>query len=1025
MVLTPEEYKDSKERSEFKSNKVETKNHYESSKSIDSSTEISSVSSFTHYSKQDIVHTDIRDAVSDKLSCRLYAVIQALKSFDKQRKGKILPGNLHNVLNIFCYPLSEKEFSQLLKKDDLDENGFICYKSFLKRLTNKVEEINNAFDDKENDFNKVDLNIEELEVKMKQKISKNLKNFIRSMWLYDFNQDGLIQKHEFQNVLENYCFRLTDDQFSRLWSLYDPAGRGVLNYKDFLLKLGTRSESYKRLMPRSVQVKLHTCSPSFNVAYSREEQVMKRCAKLGRDDPNVQGQVFNNIKETFKIKVEKTFPVLLRTFQIKDASSSGSIPLSVFHQVLNYFVMPMSSQLFKQILMSFNVSPTASKIRWYEFLKTVCTDNGAECQSQISHFTGSYTWHVCKSILEKLKQSVKEPDNFFENSFTMQSQNRKVITRSEFRRTINLYLTFPVSEEEFRALMFVFDPAHSNVINCEKFLSMLNTTSTETSKGTSKHESEEMQLENSNAYLTGEKFKKEFKKYFNQNLKNIEKAINAFDAEETGAMHPDDLKKILNSFCFPLSDSQFQELLQSFPKYCNKIFYSDLINFYKKSPYEDEEKWALCVKKLTGAQDSVVKKMNNQELLKNVKAAVKAQKANFLEEFQNYDYCNAGIARKEVLTKLINKYAFRMTEEQINMLWNLLPLNEIGLLKYEIFLNDFVQDYSNHPENDKASVGSRISSPSPSQSSRKSFNSMKERPKTAGSVSTVSTSSYKSTARPKSAFTKHSWEQQSPLDNESNRGKNESNLTIQGQGCSVLTNEQYKQFRSLNFGNVTVHSQSSANSYKLKKHESINLKKSDATKAGYGCQDIKQFVDSIRARWKDILRRSKAKDPDNINTIPWDDFISILPKTGISVNDQVLQLLDTEYSIRKNIPVNYWIFLKKIVLALDRHGASSRKTIHNSKAASKEESVGLYKVLLSNRDKILKNYRDLWYAFRKADREHLGSIKISEFRRILALHKIHLSEDAFFYICDYFDPKLTEQICYEEFLEAFKQKMAH
>ncbi|CAL1295108.1 unnamed protein product [Larinioides sclopetarius] len=170
MVLTQEEYKDFEERSGLKINKGETKNDHKSSKSIDSSTEISSVSSFTHYSKQDIVHKNIRDVVSDKLNCRLYAVIQAMKSLDKQRNGKILPRNLHDVLNIFCHPLSEKEFSQLLKKDDLDENGFICYKSFLVRLTKKVEEINNAFEDKENDYNKMDLNVEELEVKMKQKV---------------------------------------------------------------------------------------------------------------------------------------------------------------------------------------------------------------------------------------------------------------------------------------------------------------------------------------------------------------------------------------------------------------------------------------------------------------------------------------------------------------------------------------------------------------------------------------------------------------------------------------------------------------------------------------------------------------------------------------------------------------------------------------------------------------------------------------------------------------------------------------
>lgn len=49
-------------------------------------------------------------------------------------------------------------------------------------------------------------------------------------------------------------------------------------------------------------------------------------------------------------QVNKEFPLLMRTLQIKDSKGSGFIHLSVFHQVLNYFVMPMSYQLFKDIL---------------------------------------------------------------------------------------------------------------------------------------------------------------------------------------------------------------------------------------------------------------------------------------------------------------------------------------------------------------------------------------------------------------------------------------------------------------------------------------------------------------------------------------------------------------------------------------------------------------------------------------------------------------------------------------------------
>ncbi|GFQ83917.1 EF-hand calcium-binding domain-containing protein 6 [Trichonephila clavata] len=354
-----------------------------------------------------------------------------------------------------------------------------------------------------------------------------------------------------------------------------------------------------------------------------------------------------------------------------------------------------------------------------------------------------------------------------------------------------------------------------------------------------------------------------------------------------------------------------------------------------------------------------------------------------------------------------------MTDEQLNLLWNMLPVNEIGLLKYEVFLNDFIQDNSVHSTCDKSNISSRTSSPVLSISSKKSshsINGMKNRPKTAGSVSSIASSNsyHNLISRPKSAVTKHSWEQQSKNSSESVKNKNTSNLVVEGQGCSVLTSEQYKQYRSLNFGNAKVHSemsysngnakinaQTSNNCINSKKQESVfnDPKQNDVLKAGYSFYE-KIFVDSIKSRWRDILRRCKANDRENTSFISWNDFIDILSKTGITVNEETLNLLKTEYNIKKDIPVNYWTFFKKILLAL-----GSKKTMNDSKVASSPESVSLCKVLLTNRDKILKNYRDLRYAFRRADQQHSGSIKASEFRRILALHKIHLSEDdSFIYV---------------------------
>lgn len=38
---------------------------------------------------------------------------------------------------------------------------------------------------------------------------------MKALRLFDYNRDGQIQKHELRRVMENFCFRLTDEQFNR------------------------------------------------------------------------------------------------------------------------------------------------------------------------------------------------------------------------------------------------------------------------------------------------------------------------------------------------------------------------------------------------------------------------------------------------------------------------------------------------------------------------------------------------------------------------------------------------------------------------------------------------------------------------------------------------------------------------------------------------------------------------------------------------------------------------------------------
>ena len=60
-----------------------------------------------------------------------------------------------------------------------------------------------------------DMGVDVIERQLRDKIAVNTKNFMKALRLFDYNRDGKIQKHEMRKVIENYCFRMTDEQYDR------------------------------------------------------------------------------------------------------------------------------------------------------------------------------------------------------------------------------------------------------------------------------------------------------------------------------------------------------------------------------------------------------------------------------------------------------------------------------------------------------------------------------------------------------------------------------------------------------------------------------------------------------------------------------------------------------------------------------------------------------------------------------------------------------------------------------------------
>ena len=78
--------------------------------------------------------------------------------------------------------------------------------------------------------------------------------------LYTFsfqNKTGKVARRDFKNVIDGFCFRLSDSQFSKLMTILDPSNKGYVTYPNFF-KLFDDSET--NVSNNTMTICLH-CGP--------------------------------------------------------------------------------------------------------------------------------------------------------------------------------------------------------------------------------------------------------------------------------------------------------------------------------------------------------------------------------------------------------------------------------------------------------------------------------------------------------------------------------------------------------------------------------------------------------------------------------------------------------------------------------------------------------------------------------------------------------------------------------------------
>ncbi|CAL1284061.1 unnamed protein product [Larinioides sclopetarius] len=440
---------------------------------IASSASVSSISSFPEYDlRPNMKLEDIKNRLSDLVGSKASDLIQACKNFDRRSTNKIPKAQFRQVLRTFCFPITAAQFNALLNEVNMNQPGKINYVDFFTRISGGKNINAQRTSEKVSD----DLPIDEVELRIKEKIKPKLYDVIRAFWLFDINKDGLIQKTELRRIIRNYCFDLSDDLFEDLWKNYDPKFTGVIKYKDFLIRLGINADRYQMYMP-SDTVAQSLCWSDKKAKETTDElsleQRSRRAALENRDDPAIQGLPMKEIENVLIKRLQRRSKTLKSIFNLFDYENNGQISLSDFRGVINFFVMPMSTSLCNRVLkrLELNCSDPDYNIKYNDFLEKFCKPSSSaqkSCQRVSEKLD-------CYPVIQRIKNHVLNPDARLRSVFTKTTQDKDwQITRQELRKALESSLDFRLTDDEFKELITILDPGNTNVINCMDFLQLFD-----------------------------------------------------------------------------------------------------------------------------------------------------------------------------------------------------------------------------------------------------------------------------------------------------------------------------------------------------------------------------------------------------------------------------------------------------------------------------------------------------------------------------------------------------------------------
>ncbi|OAF70302.1 hypothetical protein A3Q56_01928 [Intoshia linei] len=283
--------------------------------------------------------------------------------------------------------------------------------------SNCAEKPRCGFAEKDKEINFPEDNTEILESMLRQDLQTNIKEILKDLHRLDYNCDGKINRNDLKQIIDTYHQKLTEDQFNKIYVRHDFHHRGIVDYSEFLQRLGVKFDGKNNFVnPKKLKIKV-IGTKNTSVMTSRELDIY------------------------FRKKVCSNLNDLIKAFTAGQISDSSLLPIELVYSIFNEFTFKMTLQQFNQIMIKPNPQRNTNKN------------------------TSSF------DVLFALKNHINQSFTSLKNAFIHLDENRiGKISRSIIKTFITKKLKIQVPINVMKEIMTALDPQHTNFINYHQFV---------------------------------------------------------------------------------------------------------------------------------------------------------------------------------------------------------------------------------------------------------------------------------------------------------------------------------------------------------------------------------------------------------------------------------------------------------------------------------------------------------------------------------------------------------------------------